>query len=1437
MKKNIESSLKRFLKGRKRITETLIVTFLITGSIGYGRAIIDSSNVPEDRIINISSEDTAYLDGMDIKVDNVVVNNNGNIKDYQEDTTPRNWDNPSSNLGNGIVVDESLIDVKINNNGLISGDLKVDTTSPSEIEITGYTVVSSGNGVKGDVGVNHGVISGNLDVTTGDAIPTSDPYPYSNSSLSSMLSGNGVNGDVGVNNGVISGTLNLTNGDSLYLGNDLMESGNGVLGSVVINNGAIRGMLGLTAGDSSTQPQAPVAYVSSSGNGVVVDEDVGANNGIIKGMLNLTTGHTNPASLFNTGNGVIGGVEVNNGTISGVVDMTLGETSTSSSPQIYTSGNGVIDGNVGVNNGRIKGINIAIENSTSPGFSVSGNGVYGDVEVNNGVINGILSLTSSAFFSYYVSGLGGSGNGIYGIIAENKGTSVGNIRRDLKKIPDFGNASNGFSGNGMAYEGDLKDNIVNSGLIAGSESAIALQKDYSHTGTITNYGILAGRKIISDGIEMIAYESGETNKDLIELKDSDGINYTNYGLEIVLGDRGDGHTNGSIISIGKGVSGTADIGGKNFTILNTALRAGDTDSYNEITTNTTYSNHIINGAGVASGALTVKDSDVTLNNSIVNGYEKAITLNGESSLVATDTIFNGGGIGTWVDVENEDGKAKSYLEYTNVIEGDGGDNSISLLGRSIVNGKVDFGAGSDTMTVSTASQVNGDLIGGEGDDTLTLGDQPYSQSKIDDEEKSTVDYENSLKIYHTINGFENINVEGSVILYETAKIENAGDIFIEKDSTLNLRIDPTEKDGNRVIGHALYNSGATVAGAFLQNDDGHTGEENDTSAGTLNLVTNGLGTGGIIAMDGVKLDEKLYIRTDSLINKAAKDSNNDIVVDTGKDLASIFATEVIPGDPDTTDPTDPEKPKVPEWLEKNHYEKLDKIYQSIVGSGDSNINALYPTVNLNDKGENAAGENLLLLLNDIFMANPYGYVAQASKETMGIFNEMVLNNPFKPFEDEWMVYGGLTFGEGDYDSSYRNHMSRNYYGFDTYNDDVSADSKVYGAYALAEYGLSEKSSAGVIVAGANSDTDISNGSKIEGDVLYLGAYGKTKMDNFKFVAGAGYQYGDYDTTRIAGNSYQSHKYEERVKTNGITAYAKAAYEYEISSKWSLEPSVSLTYSRVSQEAVDEGTAPLGIETNSKSKSYWGTETGIDLVRNIPLEKGQAHLKAGVSYLYSLKGHEADYVIGKMKGGSDFDILMPEQDKDRVKVKASYDVEYENGVVSNVGGGYIPGNDTDQYYVGIGIGFKFNSAKDLIPRVKPMPMPVLEPKKEVVTPLEIAPQKVYHVEKTTTVGGFKINSSEITPAISKELEKTSEAIQKDNQIREVKISGYTDITGPEKFNKELSLKRAANAKKELERNVGRKEITYSVEGKGSKNPKESNETLAGRIANRRVEIKY
>ena len=68
-----------------------------------------------------------------------------------------------------------------------------------------------------------------------------------------------------------------------------------------------------------------------------------------------------------------------------------------------------------------------------------------------------------------------------------------------------------------------------------------------------------------------------------------------------------------------------------------------------------------------------------------------------------------------------------------------------------------------------------------------------------------------------------------------------------------------------------------------------------------------------------------------------------------------------------------------------------------------------------------------------------------------------------------------------------------------------------------------------------------------------------------------------------------------------------------------------------------------------------------------------------------------------------------------------------------------------------------------------------------------------------------------------------------------IEGHTDSSGPKAFNKKLSLERAESVKSHLV-SKGVEGDRLSTIGFGEDNPKESNSTRKGRIANRRVEFK-
>ncbi len=108
------------------------------------------------------------------------------------------------------------------------------------------------------------------------------------------------------------------------------------------------------------------------------------------------------------------------------------------------------------------------------------------------------------------------------------------------------------------------------------------------------------------------------------------------------------------------------------------------------------------------------------------------------------------------------------------------------------------------------------------------------------------------------------------------------------------------------------------------------------------------------------------------------------------------------------------------------------------------------------------------------------------------------------------------------------------------------------------------------------------------------------------------------------------------------------------------------------------------------------------------------------------------------------------------------------------------------------------------------------------------------EKVRLLGvEFEFDSATITAASADTLKLAVEKLKKCASIA-VKIDGYTDSSGPARYNKELSQKRADAVKEYLIQNgVGANRL--SATGDGEADPIASNETIAGRAENRRVEL--
>ena len=102
-------------------------------------------------------------------------------------------------------------------------------------------------------------------------------------------------------------------------------------------------------------------------------------------------------------------------------------------------------------------------------------------------------------------------------------------------------------------------------------------------------------------------------------------------------------------------------------------------------------------------------------------------------------------------------------------------------------------------------------------------------------------------------------------------------------------------------------------------------------------------------------------------------------------------------------------------------------------------------------------------------------------------------------------------------------------------------------------------------------------------------------------------------------------------------------------------------------------------------------------------------------------------------------------------------------------------------------------------------------------------------------GFDINKTEIKEASKPLMAEAVERI-KANPDTMVVIEGYTDTTGPISYNNVLSKLRAKVVKKYLINKGVNEENIISV-GLATKNPIAPNTTHAGRLKNRRAEVKW
>ena len=905
----------------------------------------------------------------------------------------------------------------------------------------------------------------------------------------------------------------------------------------------------------------------------------------------------------------------------------------------------------------------------------------GDI-INNGVVKALASDTS---------------NGIY-IASSSKAESIinnGTIIADNYSSP---------SGHGIIISGNsvYVKYIKNVGLIKGPTSGIELDSS-SAVGNIINNGVIYGKMVaavyIADngGGTTPLYNYGvlATKENSVIVNNGGKLLIKNYGLEI---ERANGIvSNGSDYDSLAGqpteiIVGYAENGDpikRNMTIKNANIQGGgsgigtSTDSFKFSGNPTEFDNSILNGKNET---LKVSGEDREVKGSIINAYGTAVVFGeADKKLTLSGTTVNGG-----VDEANNITVSGSgggdtlilqsgEVEYAGVGKGtqntiingnivmEGGADTITVDTGVIINGNVDMGDGDDVLNIANGGKINGTLDGKAGNDTLNFGENGTAKTRA----ASSSD---EIRIIHNISGFEDININANVTLFEKTigsgkeltdlTVTGAENITIGAGGVLTLRINSA--DSNK---HAL--------------SAGNTGTIKSENGGKLLLTLNGAGNNGIISFGTLALDV-------SLVTEHEGKHQEDVTFATTSLLHSIERVDLRDNEIKITAKVNlPTRPTNPDNVT---YEKLNKIYHSILSVDElGNFNV--------DNDEKLS--TFLGYLNDIYAGNPYSYSSELSRKSAGMFRDIVTENIFKPEANKWMIYGGLTHVDGGTKDTY---YGKGYYTYDIGSSDMDADTKITGAYMLGEYGVPDTLTSGVVIGGNKLKSDLSNGSKVEGSALYLGAYAKKYVGNLKVTAGAGFQYGDYDADRLAVNNAASSKAEPVIKYsdnyNDMTydIYLNGRYSHNIGDNLFLEPYATLSYTYIDQDGADEGNQTLAIETDSKSFDYTVGKAGLDLKKVIPHEKGKSTLSAGVSYTKILDGADEEFITGRFKGGRDFDILVAHKNEHSIGLNAKYALELENGVLFDVKGTYAVERDSHngagknktkgEWVVGAGLGYKF-----------------------------------------------------------------------------------------------------------------------------------------------------
>ena len=1258
MKRELEKSLKRYLKRKVRITLGFVTAFAIMGNVGLASEAIEGSL---DWSMEKAKEWTEGYDGSnkikEITGDRVSISEAGEIKlDGTVLVTV-----PQTNISNKVLTNinntADLLDKHINGNTEVVIGKDADGN-----EVIGYNeglilqnigeVVEQDTGFEisgeGNIFVNDGELNKSQKSLEGATIVNKGEITFTESTGQNI----GENG-IGYNYGVIS--------NSGSTGQSIGENGIGYNYGVISNSGST----GQSIGENGIGYNYGVISNSGSIGQSIGKNGLGYNYGII------VNGGNSGQNIGENGIGYNYGMILNKGL--------YGQ---------YVSGTGYNYGLIANNGGkgqeiRGKGYNYGLIANTGNGGQYIDN--YNDknaIGYNYGVIANDGESGQYIGVGAGVTYKGGTGYN-YGVIA-NTGSygqqiAGGGTGYNYGIIANTGSTNIYIKGTGTAYNYGVVKNTtgaVFSGNVDNYGIVIYTTANQGALGTGTNKGVVldSAYTLVSgknDGvIELSSTGSISGDNDKTYYTKDNTIDFSqdltgNVLTAVITGDDVAYNYNGSdeLVLNDSVVTGYFTDGGKG-TLLNVSNDLVLVNStINAVTDIENRDN--VTAVNLNGGSLTqIGDSQIvgkiegqgTLNYVASQSKEQAVGIDGELILRnatneeatqynITDNITDISFKTLEADklvlnfVENTEGKEANEIVL--------GDNVV--IGEATTTTPVIDGSSSSekiNLTINDITGIHGDITLGNNDDTLTIA-KNYAYDGVIDLGNGTNDI---LNLSHSDEGTTHVKNEENTFNY---KVHNVEEINLT-GGHWHIDNTKTEITGDKVnlniSGELHVEVNSLGAGKGVETSmDGVGKDVNDFT------VSAGEGIKFVVGDNFNALEPSYSFETEYKLG-ADTEIKGAVIFDT----SASTAKENSPGHINI-------RVKEADELGLGDY---TAIYDTVIKNLSEN-DALRNAINYQDGGQFQD-----MIKNTDFQASAFyttGYAV--TKDVTDMYMDTVESFGRKAGAGEWLAFGKYLSSDTEFDGG---SSSRGY------------DGDITGTVGMLEYGVNDTTSYGVVFGKGDTEIDITGGGKLDGDNTYIGGYVKhTTEGGIELLGNIGFTKSDLDAKfsthdTVGGVNYNIIS-DGSSDADAITLSLKAKKPYSISETLRVEPMLGARYTLINQDAVES--SDMNFRIDARDVTVLEGMAGADLVKDFSVANGKLSLKTGVevSLLSVSDSDDARYTLY----GNEIALVNEEEIADsKVSAHVGFGYEHENGVGVDARYKFIWTDKGDSNRAEVGLSYRF-----------------------------------------------------------------------------------------------------------------------------------------------------